>query len=381
MTARSGPPPSPIGPGRAGWRLAFWIGGVVVALVLLDALSDILLPFVAGMAIAYLFDPVADRLEDWGVGRSLAAAIVIGLFGVVATIAVLLLVPILLGQVETFSRAAPAALEQLRVFFEARLGPIEDLIPDFRTGGGAGPQAEAAAAAVRVFTGAVQKVVGGVLSAANLLSLIFITPIVTFYLLRDWDRIVAQAHDLLPRDASPIVARLLAEIDATLAAFVRGTGVVCLTLGAFYAVALSLAGLNFGVVIGLAAGLISFVPFVGSVVGLVVSVGMALWQFPDLTPVLIVAGIFVVGQAVEGNVLTPKLVGGRVNLHPVWVIFGMLAGGSLFGFVGVMLAVPGAAAAGVLVRYAVERYRDSALYRGDEQDAPAPRSDEAADDA
>ena len=362
------PPWAPPG----GWKLAFWLVAGLLALLAIDALSEILLPFVAGMAVAYFLDPAADWLEEKGLSRVMATTVITAIFALVAGAAILLFIPLLVGQIDAFAKAAPNALAQLRIFLETHLGPIEELISGFRGDGENGPQMETATAIAQFVAQTAKRVAGGVLSAANMLSLILITPIVTFYLLRDWDRMVAAAHDLMPRDGGPTIERLAGEIDKTLSAFVRGTGVVCLVLGGFYATALTIAGLQFGIVIGLLAGLISFIPFVGSIVGLIASVGMAVWQFGEIQPVLIVAAIFVIGQAIEGNFLTPKLVGGSVGLHPVWVIFAMLAGGSLFGFVGVMLAVPAAAAAGVLVRYGVERYRSSALYRGD--DAPGERA-------
>ena len=212
-------------------------------------------------------------------------------------------------------------------------------------------------------------IVAGVLSGgaavANTLSLIIITPVVTFYLLRDWDNIAATVDGWLPRAQAPTIRELASEVDRTLAGFLRGQGTVCLLLGVFYAIGLTVAGLDFGLVIGLIAGLLSFIPYVGSIVGLLLSVGLAFLQFDDWLRVAVVAGIFFVGQALEGNVLTPRLVGGRVGLHPVWVIFAILAGGTLFGFVGVLLAVPVAAVIGVGTRFALTRYLDSPYYDAD----------------
>ncbi|MFQ6017021.1 MAG: AI-2E family transporter, partial [Kiloniellaceae bacterium] len=188
--------------------------------------------------------------------------------------------------------------------------------------------------------------------------------VVAFYLLRDWDRIVGKVDGWLPRAHAGTIREQALEVDRRLAGFLRGQGTVCLLLGVFYALALSLAGLDFGLVVGLIAGLLSFIPYVGAIVGLLASVGLAVVQFDDWVRIAIVAGIFFAGQAVEGNYLTPKLVGGRVGLHPVWVIFGLLAGGALFGFVGVLLAVPAAAVIGVAVRFALDRYMASSYYLG-----------------
>jgi predicted PurR-regulated permease PerM len=199
----------------------------------------------------------------------------------------------------------------------------------------------------------------------SIASLLVITPVVAFYLLYDWDNMVDKLDNLLPRDHRATIHGLIEEIDATVAGFVRGQGTLCLILGLYYATSLTLVGLNFGLVIGLVAGMISFIPFVGSIVGFTLSVGVALVQFwPDWIPIAIVAGIFFFGQFLEGNVLQPKLVGSRVRLHPVWVMFALLVFGALFGFAGLLVAVPAAAVIGVIVRFAISRYKESELYHG-----------------
>jgi predicted PurR-regulated permease PerM len=207
-------------------------------------------------------------------------------------------------------------------------------------------------------------VISGGLALVNILSLLFITPVVTFYLLRDWDRVLAHIDALLPREHAETIREQARLVNDTLAGFVRGQATVCFLLGTFYAVALSLAGLNFGLVIGLVSGILSFIPYVGTIFGFVAASGLALAQFDEWYRIAIVIGIFLFGQFVEGNFLTPKLVGDRVRLHPVWVIFALLAGGTLFGFAGVLLAVPVAAVIGVLTRFAVSRYTASPLYGG-----------------
>jgi predicted PurR-regulated permease PerM len=210
----------------------------------------------------------------------------------------------------------------------------------------------------------VRGVLSGGLALFDVLSVVLITPIVAFYLLRDWDKLTAAVESWLPREHRQVILGQVREVDRTLAGFVRGQASVCLALGVFYALALTAVGLNFGLVVGLAAGFLSFVPFVGSLVGFASSVGIAMFQYDDWLMVGVVAGIFIFGQAVEGNVLTPKLVGDRVGLHPVWVMFALLAGGSLFGFLGVLLAVPVAAVIGVLVRFLLGQYLASRYYRG-----------------
>jgi predicted PurR-regulated permease PerM len=200
----------------------------------------------------------------------------------------------------------------------------------------------------------------------SLFSLIVVTPVVAFYLIYDWHRMIATVDGWIPVHQRTTVRELAREIDAAIAGFVRGQSAVCLILGSFYAVALTLSGLNFGLLIGLISGLITFIPYVGSMTGLILALGVAVAQFwPDYGSTLVVLGIFLVGQFLEGNVLAPKLVGESVGLHPVWLIFALLAFGYLFGFVGLLVAVPLAATIGVLARFALRRYLESSLYTGD----------------
>lgn len=340
-------------------RGAFWgllLGVVVLALYVL---RDVLVPFVAGMAVAYLLDPIVDRLERVKIGRGLATfAVLLGFFAVAVGL-LLLLIPLLQTQIERLAIALPGYIDMVK----GALGPMLEHLDT-------GLDRQAALQKITGMTGDLVSWIGGVLkqlisggfAIANIISLLLITPIVSFYLLRDWDRMVAAVDSWLPREQAPVIRQQAAAVDATLSAFVRGQGVVCLILGVFYAAGLSVAGLDFGLVIGLFAGLISFVPFVGAMLGGVLSVGLALVQFDSLQPVAIVAAVFVAGQVLEGNFLTPNLVGDAVGLHPVWVIFGLLAGGVLFGFVGVLLAVPAAAVIGVLTRFALAQYLASPLH-------------------
>jgi predicted PurR-regulated permease PerM len=192
-----------------------------------------------------------------------------------------------------------------------------------------------------------------------------ITPVVGVYLLLDWDRMIDRIDALLPRDHAPVIRRLAAEIDTTLASFIRGMGTVCLILGTYYAASLMLVGLQFGLVVGFIAGLVTFIPYLGAMIGGSLAIGLALFQFwGDWVSVGLVAGIFVVGQVIEGNILTPKLVGKSVGLHPVWLLLALSIFGALFGFVGMLIAVPVAAALGVIARFAAAQYTQSPLYRG-----------------
>jgi predicted PurR-regulated permease PerM len=212
--------------------------------------------------------------------------------------------------------------------------------------------------------GAFATVLGSSLAIVNILSLIFITPVVTFYILRDWDRLVVRIDGCLPREHADVIRAQARLIDQTLAGYARGQATVCLVLGVFYAAGLSLVGLDYGLVVGVLAGVLSFVPYVGTITGFLTSMGLAFGQFSDPLSIGLVLGIFLIGQVLEGYVLTPRLVGDRIGLHPVWVIFALLAGGALFGFVGVLLGLPAAAVIGVLTRFGVARYMESAYYRG-----------------
>lgn len=342
----------------------YWLLALGVFVLAVYLLRSILLPFVLGIAVAYFLDPVADWLERRRLSRTLAATLLTVAFLVGVGLFFALLVPLLQSQLFGFVGRIPAYAEMFRVVTEDLLSIVqanlsEEAIARLREAAGG-----LAAATVRWLGDAVLSLWSGGLALLNLLSLVVITPIVAFYLLRDWDRIVSRIDGWLPRDHADTIREQVGLVNETLAGFVRGQGLVCLGLGTFYAVALSIVGLDFAVIVGLGTGLISFVPYFGMLVGLCASVGMAFAQFDTWQPVAIVAAIFAVGQIVEGNFVTPKLVGDRVGLHPVWMIFALLAGGALFGFLGVLLAVPVAAIVGVLVRFLVSRYTESRLYLG-----------------
>ncbi len=350
-------------------HLAIWLAVLAVFCVLVFLLKSMLLPFVAGMGVAYFLDPVADRLEKWGLSRVLATSLITAAFFATVIILLVLLVPLLEGQVVAFIGRLPGYAAVLREYAEPLLERLQTIVP----AGGMDNLGDAAGTyvgqAIKWIGALLANVWSGGVALFQLISLVVITPLVSFYLLRDWDRIVERIDAYLPRGSAPAIHDQFGKIDRTLAGFIRGQATVCLILGAFYAVGLSLVGLEFGLLIGLGTGLISFIPYFGMMVGLAVGIGVALAQFSGLGSVALVAAVFAVGQAAEGNFLTPKLVGDRVGLHPVWVIFALLAGGTLFGFTGILLAVPAAAVIGVLVRFTLESYRDSRLYEGLGDDA------------
>jgi predicted PurR-regulated permease PerM len=348
-------------------QAACWLFALAVLVALVWLLSSILLPFVAGIAVAYFLDPPTDKLEDRGLSRGLSTSIIVVCFFILMVLAGLLLVPVLHAQFSGFADRLPGYVTGLR---ESALPFVIDLAAKLGIdiGASAGDaMKEIAADAVGFGFRLLRQAWSGGLALFNLLSLLIITPVVAFYLLRDFDHLVAALDAWLPRQYAATVRALLADIDDVMAGFIRGQGTVCLILASFYAVSLTLAGLEFGLIIGLFSGLVSFVPFVGALLGLVLSMLTALTQFlpdGDYGHIAIVAGVFVVGQVMEGYVLTPRLLGDRIGLHPVWVMFALLAGGALFGFVGILIAVPAAAAIGVMVRFALRHYLASPLYLG-----------------
>ena len=344
--------------------IAFWVASFVLFFVLIFLFREILLPFVVGMATAYFLDPVCDYLEGRGMSRTWATAIVTLVFALLVALLILLLVPALIGQIVSLLEQLPKYIEIIRTQLEALAERARSTLDPGIARQVRGLAVGSADRVVAWVTDAAGGLVAGGFALANLLSLLLITPVVAFYLLRDWDRLVERVDNWLPRDHAETIRAQVREVDRTLAGFVRGQATVCALLGTFYGVALTVAGLDFGLVTGLLAGLLSFIPYIGALTGAVASIGLALLQFDDPVRILVVAAVFGVGQAVEGNYLTPKLVGGRVGLHAVWVIFALLAGGALFGFVGVLLAVPVAAVIGVLIRFSLSLYLDSDIYRG-----------------
>ncbi len=353
-------------------RILIWIVALVAAGYLIHLLSDVLLPFVVGMAIAYFFDPLADRLEKIGLSRTLATALILLGFFVIAFGVIALLLPLLQDQLLALARLLPEVVSQVQSVLAPILEQLRsDLTPD-AVDEIKSAVANYAGTVVRWITGFLGEVLSGGIALLNILSLILITPLVAFYLLRDWDDIVAKVDHSLPRDAADTIREQARRIDDTLAGFVRGQGLVCMSLAVLYAVGLSLVGLNAGVLLGIAAGTLAVVPYIGAAVSFVVGVGLAIAQFQqDYVSVILVAAVFLTGQTLESYFLTPRLVGGRVGLSPVWIIFAMLAGGSLFGLTGVLIALPVAAVVGVLVRFTIETYLESDLYHGEKPKPPS----------
>lgn len=354
-------------------QITFWVISFLVLILVLWLLSPILLPFIAGLVLAYFLDPVADALERLGLPRVAATAVILLLSILLLVLIGLLIVPILGDQIVKFAGDLPSLMQSLLARFN-EVAPqwVKDAIAKSGTDI-QGSISDIAGKAAGWTATLLASVWSGGMALVNILSLLVVTPIVAFYLLADWDHLVAKVDGWLPRDHAGEIRTIFTDIDAALAGFIRGQGTVCLLLGLFYALALSIAGLKFGLVIGLGAGLLSFIPYVGALVGGLVAIGVGLVQFwPDFASILIVIGIFAAGQFIEGNFLSPKLVGSSIGLHPVWLMFALFAFGYVFGFVGLLLAVPLAAAAGVLVRFALNQYLASKLFRGVPREMPTP---------
>lgn len=341
-------------------QIKYWGIATAVFCALLWFLGPVLLPFVIGGAIAYFLDPVADRLEAWGLSR-VASTVVITLFALFVFIVMFLLViPTLMEQAAALVDIAPELFANLQSYLTERFPSLMDESSTVRQ------QLLNIGEAIQSRGGELLNgVIGSISGIVNVVVLFVLVPVVTFYLLLDWDHMIARIDEMLPRDHASTIRSIASDIDRTLASFIRGQGTVCLILGAYYGIALMLVGLNFGLVVGFIAGLISFIPYIGAIVGGALALGLGVFQFwGEWWSLGLVGVIFVIGQIIEGNVLTPKLVGSSVGLHPVWLIFALSVFGSLFGFVGMLVAVPVAAMIGVVARFGISQYKTGLLYTG-----------------
>ncbi len=361
------PPPTVLPPpartASRAQRLGLLAGLLLVAYLVLHLFASILLPFVAAAGIAYFLDPPTSRLTRAGMPRGLAALLMVVALVAACLLFALLLYPLLLAQVGLLIGRVPSYVYSVRLWagevighLQERLGSeyVDEKLRDLVSG--------QAGAMLAFVAGALSRIVGGGFALFNVLSLLVVTPVVAFYLLRDWRRAVARVDSWLPRRYAGVLRAQAREVDRILSAWLRGQALCCVALAIFYAVALSAVGLDLGLIVGLSAGLLSFIPYVGSITGGVASIGLAMAQFPTWTGVATVAGVFAAGQVLEGYVIYPRFLGDRVELHAVWVIFALFAGGAAFGFLGVLMAVPVAAALGVLLRFWLRRYLASPLY-------------------
>ena len=357
-------------------QLLFWLGGFAALLLCLYQLSGVLMPFAAGLVLGYLLDPVVTRLQRLGLNRLGAALLILAIFILALALALILLVPVLGRQFASFIEKFPDYVVRVQALASAGGGSMLEKYfgsaleflglqgtvsaEDIRRSLG-----EGVSAGLQWFAGFIRSLISGSGALISVVSLLIVTPVVAFYMLVDWDRMIDTVDTWLPRRHRETIRALARDIDRALAGFVRGQSIVCVILGLYYGIALSVTGLNFGFLIGFATGLLGFVPYVGALAGLVLSICVAIAQgWPSWTLPLLVLGVFGVGQVLEGYVLSPNLVGASVGLHPVWMMLALFAFGNLFGLTGLLLAVPAAAALGVLARFGLRRYLASPLYHG-----------------
>jgi predicted PurR-regulated permease PerM len=355
----------PLGPRMAtrGQRFALVFGLTVVTLFFLWLFSAILTPFVLAACIAYFLDPLATRLTRIGIPRGVAAFLLVLALALVALACMLLLYPVLIAQVGVLLQRLPAyvagigqAVQDALTTLQDRLGPevLDSQLRELAVG--------QAGQILSYLATALGRLIGGGVALFSVFTIVVVTPVVGFYLLRDWQDIIKRIESWLPRRYSNVLRQLARDTDRVLSAWLRGQLLCCAMLGSFYAVALSAIGLELGLTVGLMAGLVSFIPYIGSLTGTLTGILLAVAQFGTWQAVAQVLGIFILGQIIEGYIIYPRLLGDRVELHAVWVIFALFAGGVAFGFLGVLLAVPMAAALGVLARYWLRRYLESPLY-------------------
>jgi predicted PurR-regulated permease PerM len=368
---------------RFAWHFGFWALILTATILLIWLLSGILLPFAAGIALGYLLDPVADRLQRVGFSRLGAALLMLIVFALIFGLVVVLLVPVLTHQLTALIGALPGYIAKLPQFasdlssrategYGAQVLDWLGLSGGFSSADVQKTVGDLVGQGLQWLAAFARSLLSGGTALLGILSLLVVMPVVAFYMLLDWDRMIATLDTLIPPRNRTDVHAIARDIDRALAGFVRGQSLVCLFLGLWYGIGLSLIHLNFGLLIGLSAGVLSFIPYVGSLTALILSAIVAIVQgWPEWKLLLLTLAIVLSGQFLEGNILSPKLVGSSVGLHPVWVIFALLAFGALFGFTGLIMAVPVAAAAGVILRYLVRRYKASELYLESADVAPA----------
>jgi predicted PurR-regulated permease PerM len=357
-------------------QVLVWVGFTVVVILTIWLFRPILLPFVIGIALAYILNPGVTFIGRSGLSRAWSAAVV--LLAVLAAIIGLFVVitPLIASQVVGLVSRLPGYVADLNDLVRSLAPQLNEWLGPERAAQLEASLAQFLGSGVEFLGGITAQVAQSGLTVLNTIAVLILTPVVAFYLLLDWEGMVKGIDDLLPREHRREIRQVLDQIDRSMAGVIRGQGSVILALCIYYATALSLTGLNFGLVIGLMTGLLSFIPFFGFLTGFILSMGIALVQFaPNWWFVAIVFAVYMIGQFLEGNVLYPRLVGQSININPVWLMFALFAFAFLFGFVGLVLAVPLAAITATLTRYAIRRYQDSALYRGERPVKPTPEGE------
>ncbi len=349
-------------PLKPSTHMIFWACAFVFFILTVILFKSVLLPFVLGIAVAYLLNPTVNKLGALGIARAPAAMMILGGFLVLIIAAIGVISPVLYREFSEFSEELPGYIEK----FWSLLSPLTAQLDQYVSGEDGKKiediVKENAGAAIKTANFVVQKLAAGGQAIMDVVSVAIFMPIVAYFMMKEWPSVTKWVQDLMPRHAEEVIMNLIKEIDAKISGFVRGQITVAVMLGVAYAICLTIAGLKYGFLIGLMSGFLSVIPMVGSAVGLVVSIAVAWFQSGDIMFVLMIGGIFVAGQLIEGNFLTPKLVGDSVGLHPLWVFFALLAGGSLLGILGMFLAVPIAAVIGVLLSFAIHKYKQSAYY-------------------
>ena len=341
-----------------------WVGLGVALVGALYLLQGILMPFLTGLLVAYAMSPAVRQFEKWGISRNLGTCFMILSFFLVIGLLLFIAIPFIQTELLHLASRVPQYGERIM----AALKPLLDEASGYIEPRDTDRLRELASTYLGdVVTWGI-KLLAGILTSglalANLISLIVITPIVAFYFLRDWNKIINRLDHWLPRPYEPTLRRLFTEMNTTVGGFAKGQALVCVVVGLYYSIALTIANLDFSLVVGLVIGVVAFIPYVGALFGLMLSMGIAFSQFTDWHSIGVVAGIFVVGQTLEAYLLIPYFVGDRIGLHPVWVLFALLAGGLLYGFVGILFALPVAATIGVLVRHGLQLYLKSPYYLG-----------------
>lgn len=348
---------------RLETQTRFWLLALAIFAALVWLLKPVLLPFVAGMVIAYFLAPVVNILARQGLPRWLGALCVLFSFGIMATAIAMLIVPMISSQIGALINALPGYTEKVRSHYLPWVEnwvmrfPPED-VDKLRTAAG-----QSAAEVAGFFANILKNMVANGVRLIDTMAMTIVAPVVAFFMLRDWPILTQTIDRILPRRYYDVIRSQLAEIDSTLSGFIRGQALVCLSLGLIYTTGLEITGLKYSAAIGVTAGILSFIPYVGTAFGWISSLILALVQFDDWQHVAMVIGVFAGGHFLEAYILTPKLVGHRVGLHPVWILFALITGVKLMGFLGILIAVPTAAVLGVLIRFLLRQYRNSPLYQ------------------